>query len=379
MRIGLFCLLALSPALELASAQGLPPDLPLPAGLTITGKIQRFEYDREEFSYQAAKGSEHVVVAGHRWTAFYKPDASASVAAWKAALEKAGWQVLSERHDAAIARHGDWWVKIGPDRLSLVQHVDAAGLELTPPAEKPEELKPNSDIPYVTPLPGVTRKEWKMEERFELADPNGSEPRMLGPAVRVFYQGSPQLSVVEVQARYQAALLKAGWKVLPQGGITGGHYTEHGRDVWAKITPLNGGAFTVEVADMGIAAGQSRLARELDDAGHVALYGIYFDTDKAVLRPDSQATLEGIHKLLTSHPALKLEIQGHTDNTGTRPHNQSLSEQRAASVKAWLTGKGIDGARLTSKGYADTKPVADNGTPQGRALNRRVELAKIGS
>lgn len=60
----------------------------------------------------------------------------------------------------------------------------------------------------------------------------------------------------------------------------------------------------------------------------------YFDTDKATLRPDSEATLLQIQKVLTSHPEMKLEIQGHTDNTGTREHNQTLSEARAASVKA---------------------------------------------
>ena len=73
---------------------------------------------------------------------------------------------------------------------------------------------------------------------------------------------------------------------------------------------------------------------------------------------------------------MKLEIQGHTDNTGARPHNQTLSEDRALSVKAWLVAHGIAGGQLTAKGYADTKPVAPNSTPQGRALNRRVELAR---
>jgi OmpA-OmpF porin, OOP family len=159
------------------------------------------------------------------------------------------------------------------------------------------------------------------------------------------------------------------------GGLTCAHYTQHGRDVWVKITPFSA-AYSVEVADMGAVAAEDKLAKALDDAGHVALYGIYFDTDKATLRPDSEATLVQIRKLLAARPAMKLEIQGHTDNTGTRPHNDTLSQERAAAVKAWLAAHGIDGGRLTTKGYADTKPVAPNGTPQGRALNRRVELAR---
>jgi outer membrane protein OmpA-like peptidoglycan-associated protein len=158
--------------------------------------------------------------------------------------------------------------------------------------------------------------------------------------------------------------------------VTGAHYTRNGRDVWVKITPSNFN-YVIEVADMGAAAEQDKLAKALADEGHVALYGIYFDTDKAALRPDSEATLIQIQKLLASHSAMKLEIQGHTDNTGTLAHNQTLSDSRAASVKAWLVAHGIEDARLTTKGYADSKPVADNKTEEGRALNRRVELARL--
>ena len=230
---------------------------------------------------------------------------------------------------------------------------------------------------YVTPLPNSTRKAWKAEERFELKGIKDPEPLMLGPAVYIRYEGAASLSSVEVQTRYSAALQKAGWDVVrsDSGGLTCAHYTQHGRDVWVKITPISA-AYSVEVADMGAAAAQDKLAKVLNDDGHVALYGIYFDTDKSGLRPDSEATLVQIQKLLTAQPAMKLEIQGHTDNTGTRPHNDTLSQDRAASVKAWLVAHGTTVTRLTAKGYADTRPVAPNGTPQGRALNRRVELAR---
>ena len=232
-------------------------------------------------------------------------------------------------------------------------------------------------MPYIAPLPNTTRKAWKTEDRFELKGTKDPEPRMLGPAIFLRYEGAASLSTIEVQTRYTAALQKAGWDVVRSdaGGLTEAHYTQHGRDVWVKITPLSA-AYSVEVADIGAAAAQDKLAKAIQDEGHVALYGIYFDTDKATLRPDSEATLVQIQKLLTAQPAMTLEIQGHTDNTGTRPHNDTLSEERAAAVKGWLVAHGIAGARLTSKGYADTKPVAENGTPQGRALNRRVELAR---
>jgi outer membrane protein OmpA-like peptidoglycan-associated protein len=358
-------------------AQALPAELLLPPGATVAN-VQYFEYAQDDFSHPAAKGAwEHPTVAGHMWKAFVKGDAqSLSMASWKSTLSGAGWEVLDLRKDLMVARRGPWWVKIGLDRLTLVQQMEVASFELKPPGDSPEPLPPNQDVPYAAPLPATKLREWKLEERLELASTKDGQMLVLSPAIRLSYAGAPQLSVLEVQTRYGRALEKAGWTVLRPGGAISAHYAQHARDVWVKITPLNGGAYTVEVADLGAAAEQDKLAQALADAGHVALYGIYFDTDKATLRPDSEATLIQIQKLLTSHPAMKLEIQGHTDNTGTRAHNQALSEERAAAVKAWLVVHGIDAARLTTRGYADTKPVADNNTPQGRALNRRVELAR---
>ncbi len=116
------------------------------------------------------------------------------------------------------------------------------------------------------------------------------------------------------------------------------------------------------------------LARQLEREGKVDLYGIYFDTAKATLKPESEATLQQVLGVLTGDPALKLVIAGHTDSEGGDAYNQGLSEQRAASVLAWLTGKGVDAARLSSEGLGESRPVADNGNAAGRALNRRVEV-----
>jgi OOP family OmpA-OmpF porin len=118
------------------------------------------------------------------------------------------------------------------------------------------------------------------------------------------------------------------------------------------------------------------LKKELDAKGHVALY-INFDTDKATLRPDAEAPIAEVHKLLTNHPALKLSIEGHTDNTGESNHNRMLATARARTVLGALVGLGADPARLNSRGFGPDKPVADNSTETGRAKNRRVELVKV--
>jgi len=125
-----------------------------------------------------------------------------------------------------------------------------------------------------------------------------------------------------------------------------------------------------------VTADASSLQDEIDKTGHVAVYGILFDTGKATLQDSSTATLNEILKLLQQNTDLKLRIEGHTDNVGSSASNQILSQKRADTVRTWLVSQGVAADRLTAKGYGDTKPVSDNSTDDGRAKNRRVELAK---
>jgi outer membrane protein OmpA-like peptidoglycan-associated protein len=107
----------------------------------------------------------------------------------------------------------------------------------------------------------------------------------------------------------------------------------------------------------------------------VALYGIYFDTGKAELKPESRPQLDEMGKLLQAQPALKVYIVGHTDNQGSLEANLQLSQQRAQAVVAALAGTyKIDAKRLQARGVANLAPLAGNGNDAGRARNRRVEL-----
>ncbi len=118
------------------------------------------------------------------------------------------------------------------------------------------------------------------------------------------------------------------------------------------------------------------LHKDLAASGRARLHGILFDTDSARIRPESLATLDEVVKMLTAESAWQILIEGHTDSSGAAAHNQTLSEQRAASVKDYLAGKGIAAARLSTAGFGASKPVADNATELGRAQNRRVELVR---
>ena len=155
-----------------------------------------------------------------------------------------------------------------------------------------------------------------------------------------------------------------------------------GKEWWIDVStgsfPLHGYVVVLEKEGMKQSLGfldAAAMKQAIDKDGRVALH-INFDTDKATLRPDAQPIVEEIGKLLAGDPALKLSIEGHTDNTGTPAHNQDLSAARARSVLGALVGLGVDPTRLASQGFGQDKPIADNGTEDGRAQNRRVELVK---
>lgn len=124
----------------------------------------------------------------------------------------------------------------------------------------------------------------------------------------------------------------------------------------------------------GSVAGELR--KGLAASGRARLYGILFDTDSARIRPESLATLDEVTKMLAAEAGWQILIEGHTDASGAAAHNQTLSEQRAASVREYLVGKGIAATRLSTAGFGASKPVADNATELGRAQNRRVELVR---
>jgi outer membrane protein OmpA-like peptidoglycan-associated protein len=111
--------------------------------------------------------------------------------------------------------------------------------------------------------------------------------------------------------------------------------------------------------------------------GALVLKGVNFGSGKSTLLTSSYAALDQIAESLREWPEVRVEIQGHTDNTGDDAMNMELSRQRAETVRQYLINKGIDSDRLTANGYGEDKPIADNKTAAGRAKNRRVEINRI--
>lgn len=198
-------------------------------------------------------------------------------------------------------------------------------------------------------------------------------------------EGAEAAASLEVIRNYENAIRKAGGTVLYTRGTsyTIGKIVKEGKEIWVYVHPWNDGRgiemriVERQAMDQTIQANAATWLSDLATTGHAAVYGIYFDTDKAEIKPESEPALAEMAKLLKGNPAVNVFIVGHTDNTGTFEHNMKLSMDRATSVVNALVAKhGVAAARLKPYGVASLAPVAPNKAEDGRAKNRRVELVE---
>jgi outer membrane protein OmpA-like peptidoglycan-associated protein len=192
------------------------------------------------------------------------------------------------------------------------------------------------------------------------------------------YQVERGHSQVEVKRNISNALQAAGYTIDYDEGR---NLVVHKDNVWIWGS-IQDNYYSLDIVrekamQQQVVANARDLQNGLNATGHVTANGIFFDTDKADLKPESKAALDEIGKLLKADAGLKLYVVGHTDNQGALAHNMDLSKARAASVvKALEAQYGIPGARLASYGDGPYAPVASNESDDGRAKNRRVELVK---
>lgn len=138
-----------------------------------------------------------------------------------------------------------------------------------------------------------------------------------------------------------------------------------------------GGTTVGYIKNIRIAKGAVPLYDKFLTDGKFVTTGIKFDVNKATIKPESMGTINYVVKMMTEHPELKFSVEGHTDSDGDDALNQKLSEARAKAVTEKMTELGISADRLTSKGLGESKPMAGNDTPEGKAQNRRVEFVKF--
>jgi len=282
-----------------------------------------------------------------------------------------------------------------------------------------QDVQGGKDHPLISRYPGSTIVEYRQKafDEFELplspvADGKYAKTQHLEGKITGIYYTTPEgRSALEVSRNYESALKSAGFETLfncaktcgdaPPGGSVPldeccGNYG-NARYLAAKLSRDSGDAYValwvydssydiktflvvVEMKPMEtglVTVNAATLAGDISRTGHASVYGIYFDTGKADVKPESDATLKEIAKLLQQNPALKLYVVGHTDNQGTLDMNMDLSKKRADAVLASLTTKyGVAASKLRAAGDGPTAPVASNDAEDGRAKNRRVELVK---
>jgi OOP family OmpA-OmpF porin len=286
-------------------------------------------------------------------------------------------------------------------------------------AQNPD-LEGSKDHPLISRYPGSHITEYKQEDfdEFELPlgplrDGKGEKSQHLeGKITLILYENPEGRSILEIYRNYESALRNSGFQILFScasvdecGGGTFSGFPGQPSQWWSDSGPVRYAAAKLSrqggdiYVSLHVQPGQygtwlnvietkpmesglvkinaASLAADITRTGHASVYGIYFDTGKADVKPESDAALKEIAKLLEQTPDLKLYVVGHTDNVGTLASNMDLSRRRANAVTQVLTATyGVAAARLSAQGDGPTAPVASNDTEDGRAKNRRVDLVK---
>jgi len=257
-----------------------------------------------------------------------------------------------------------------------------------PAAAKPD--KPGcADHPlFPTRMPEYTilNCDAKEFDRYDFFTTKGPKHAEEGKFTYITYQiedRKREQSGVAVVRNYENAITKIGGTIVasvPDRWVNGKVVVD-GREVWVQAEKGNGVIWLriIEKAAMEqhIVADAASFANDLKTTGHVAIYGILFDTGKAEIKPESAQAIGEVAKLLKADPGLKVFVVGHTDTVGAVDANLKLSQERAEAVlQALVRTHGIATARLKAFGNGPFAPVAANDAEAGRAKNRRVELVK---
>lgn len=271
--------------------------------------------------------------------------------------------------------------------LALLGVAQPQPIVFPQPSPQPETVGDRQDFPYLPPLSGArliqtSRVSGPLELKSATAD---DEAVLAGLAyTKKSYARTAAISSSRFVASYRDALFAGGWKLIDVTKLdekstqaetvtVSAHYMSNGRNLYARATLEPDGPYEISVADVGAEDWGAALAR-----CRIRVPSLHFDLDRPTLREhESEPTLQKLADLLKAKSAPAVEIQGHADNVGEGgvAARQTLSEGRAKVVAAWLVEHGVPAAKIKAKGYGKTRPIAENDSDLGRALNRRIEIA----
>jgi OOP family OmpA-OmpF porin len=267
--------------------------------------------------------------------------------------------------------------------LWLVLFAAASGF-----AQNETDMKGSMDHPLFTRMPGYYISSYEVMDFDKYTSPylSGQDENWEGKVTKLGYTvktGAKQLSMLQIGRNYENALNKIGAKVLvSEGRVIEAKIEKGGAVSYVHVEAFNDGRdYSVVVVEKGamkqdVVADAAALGASIAASGKAAVYGIYFDTGKSLVKPESAPALEEITKLLKQNGGLALYVVGHTDSAGALDFNLKLSADRADAVVKALTARGIAASRLKGAGVGPYCPGASNRSEQGMAMNRRVELVE---
>lgn len=274
--------------------------------------------------------------------------------------------------------HGLWLT------LCLLLPLQAVQAQKDVPASK--------DPALFTRMPGfhINQYEEKQFASFSFRGRDGNPVAVEGTKLEISYAWSgtgKKPSSLQVIANYENAIKRIGGEVVHRHGdaFTTLKLVKDGQETWAQVdseVDAGWGGYIVTIVakaamEQQVVASAAVMKADIRATGHVAVYGINFDTGKSEIKPGSESAIAEIARLLAQDASLRLHVVGHTDNVGELAANLTLSQARAEAVRRLLVDKHkVAPARLTSFGAGAYCPVDTNATPQGRARNRRVELVQ---
>ncbi len=252
-----------------------------------------------------------------------------------------------------------------------------------------QDIKGSKDHPLLSRMPNFYIAEYKDTE-FDSHRFIGQDKKPVIIEGHKYYigyhlnKGAAEPGELKIRRNIQDALKKIGGNVVFDDNFNKAStivIQKDGKETWVEVRSYNNMyRLTIvekEIMKQEVVANAEEMGNDINSTGHVSIYGIYFDTGKSEIKPESDAAISEIAKLLKNNGGLKLYVVGHTDNVGSFDSNMKLSQDRADAVTKALTGKhGIAAARLKSYGVASLVPVTSNDTEDGKAKNRRVELVK---
>jgi outer membrane protein OmpA-like peptidoglycan-associated protein len=269
--------------------------------------------------------------------------------------------------------------------LSLFFVLAGFGLSLA----ADQDGKNSKDHPLLSRMPGFHISEYK-ENDFNSHRFIGQDKKQVSVEGHKYYieyrldKGAAEPGELKIRRNIQDALKKIGGNVIFDDNFNKTStivLQKDGKETWVEVRSYNNMyRLTIvekEIMKQEVVANAEAMGNDINATGHVSIYGIYFDTGKAEIKPESDAAITEISKLLKNSADLKVYVVGHTDNVGSFDSNMKLSKDRADAVAKALSGKhGIAAARLISNGVGPLSPVKSNDSEEGRAKNRRVELVK---